>query len=81
LIDRENGGTAFILLVSKGLVRVALDGDQVMGEERLALGARIKDVVQGPDGAVYVLTDQDDGEILRLAPGDADAAAQMTGNR
>jgi hypothetical protein len=30
------------------------------------MGARIRDVVQGPDGAVYALTDEGNGEILRL---------------
>ena len=37
------------------------------GEERIPMGARIRDVVQGPDGAVYALTDEDDGKILRLS--------------
>jgi len=31
------------------------------------MGERIRDVVQGPDGAVYALTDQDSGKILRLS--------------
>jgi aldose sugar dehydrogenase len=31
------------------------------------MGTRIRDVVQGPDGAVYALTDEDDGKILRLS--------------
>ena len=43
-----------------------LDGDEVAGEERLSLGARIRDVRQGPDGAVYALTDEDNGRLLRL---------------
>ena len=47
---------------------MALDGQRVTGEERIALGARIRDVRQGPDGAVYALTDQSSGEILRLRP-------------
>lgn len=55
-------------LVSRGLVRLTLDGERVTGEERIDLGARIRAVRQGPDGAVYVLTDEDDGEILRLRP-------------
>lgn len=32
------------------------------------LGQRIRDVRQGPDGALYVLTDEDDGKLLRIAP-------------
>jgi glucose/arabinose dehydrogenase len=56
-------------LVSRGIVRLTLDGRKVTGEERIGLGSRIRDVDQGPDGAVYVLTDEDNGRILRLAPG------------
>jgi glucose/arabinose dehydrogenase len=55
-------------LVSQGLVRVSLDGTRMIGEERIALGARIRDVRQGPDGFVYALTDADSGRILRLRP-------------
>ena len=42
-------------------------------EERLieAAGLRIRDVTQGPDGALYVVTDEDNGEVLRIAPADA----------
>jgi glucose/arabinose dehydrogenase len=57
-------------LVSQGIVRVVLDGDRVTGEERIRLGARIRDVRQGPDGFVYALTDADNGRILRLRPAD-----------
>jgi glucose/arabinose dehydrogenase len=55
-------------LVSSGLVVVKLDGDRVVSEERVDLGARTRDVKVGPDGAVYVVTDRDDGRILRLTP-------------
>jgi aldose sugar dehydrogenase len=55
-------------LSAQALVRLTLDGQRVTGEERIPLGARIRDVRQGPDGAVYALTDQPDGEILRLTP-------------
>ncbi|GGW67934.1 PQQ-dependent sugar dehydrogenase [Alishewanella tabrizica] len=48
------------------LVRLELDGEKVTHEERIMIGQRIRDVRQGPDGAVYLLTDQADGEILRL---------------
>jgi glucose/arabinose dehydrogenase len=53
-------------LSSQGIVRLTLDGDKVTGEERIKLGKRIRNVVQGPDGAVYALTDQKKGKILRL---------------
>lgn len=59
-------------LASTALVRLELDGETVVREERLleALGLRIRDVAQGPDGALYVATDEADGQILRIAPGD-----------
>jgi aldose sugar dehydrogenase len=56
-------------LSSQGIVRLTLDGEKVVGEERISLKNRIRNVVQGPDGAVYVLTDNGSGEILRLSPG------------
>lgn len=57
-------------LVGKHLARLDLEGDRVVGEEQLLVeeGARIRDVAQGPDGAVYVLTDGDNARLLRLAP-------------
>jgi len=57
-------------LASQVLVRLELDGEKVVKEERLLreLGERIRDVRQGPDGALYLLTDASDGRILRLAP-------------
>jgi glucose/arabinose dehydrogenase len=53
-------------LSSQAIVRLTLDGETVAGEERIPMGARIRDVVQGPDGAVYALTDAPDGAILKL---------------
>jgi glucose/arabinose dehydrogenase len=57
-------------LKSTALVRLELDGDSVTHEERLLedLDLRIRDVAEGPDGAIYVITDEGDGEILRIAP-------------
>ncbi len=55
-------------LSSKALVRLTLEGRQVKAEERIPMQRRIRHVIQGPDGAVYLLTDQEDGEILRLIP-------------
>ncbi len=53
-------------LSSKAIVRLTLDGEKVTDEERIPMGTRVRDVVQGPDGAVYALTDEDNGEILKL---------------
>ena len=57
-------------LADGNLIRLSLDGDRIVGEERLLtdLGARIRDVRVGKDGNVYVLTDADDGRLLRLQP-------------
>ncbi len=56
-------------LVAEAVVRLTLDGTRVTAEERIPVGARVRDVRVGPDGAVYVLTDDSDGKLLRLAPG------------
>ena len=62
-------GNALIGSLTQGaLVRLAVDRSRVTGEEIISLGARIRDVAQGPDGAVYLLTDHDDGNVLRLRP-------------
>ncbi|HEU4382840.1 MAG TPA: PQQ-dependent sugar dehydrogenase [Anaeromyxobacteraceae bacterium] len=57
-------------LSSRALVRLAIEGDRVVGEERLLtdLGSRIREVVQGPDGALYLLTDASDGKLLKVTP-------------
>jgi glucose/arabinose dehydrogenase len=64
-------GSAFIGgLGGKRLVRLVLDGTRVTGEEHLLVdrGKRVRDVRQGPDGLLYVVTDEQNGELLRLAP-------------
>ena len=52
------------------LVRLKLDGDRVISEERLLKGVRgrIRDVRTGPDGFIYVLTDESHGVLARLEP-------------
>ena len=59
-------------LGSQALVRVEVKGDRVTGEERLLTELtpreRIRDVRQGPEGALYVLTDNDKGRVLKLVP-------------
>ena len=52
------------------LVRLILDGEKVLGEERLLQGqiGRVRDVRMGPDGFVYLLTDEAQGALLRLEP-------------
>lgn len=55
-------------LQSQGLVRLELEEERVTGEQRLALGARIRDVAESEDGALWVLTDEGNGRLLRLTP-------------
>ena len=55
-------------LSSKALVRVGVEGDRVTEDEKIDMGRRIRDVIEAPDGAVLLLTDGKDGELVRLTP-------------
>jgi glucose/arabinose dehydrogenase len=57
-------------LRGKRLIRLVLNGDRVVAEEDLLQeeNSRIRDVRQGPDGAIYVLTDEADGRLLKITP-------------
>jgi len=55
-------------LSSESLTRLKIEGGKVTEEERIAMGERIRDVEQGPDGSIYVATDDSDGSIWRLQP-------------
>ena len=62
-------GNAFVGgLSGQTLVRVEIDGETASEAERFAMGARIRDVAQGPDGALWVIEDGKDGRLIRLAP-------------
>ncbi len=64
-------GSLFIGSMQPGaLVRLTLEDGRVTGEERhlAELGDRIRDVQQGPDGLLYVVTDEEDGRVLRVVP-------------
>jgi aldose sugar dehydrogenase len=52
------------------LVRLTMKNDRVTGEEHLLAdrGQRVRDVRQGADGALYVVTDEENGELWRIAP-------------
>jgi len=56
-------------LKEKHIARLVLENDRVVGEERLLTdqGERIRDVAVGPDGAVWAITDETDGKLVRLA--------------
>lgn len=75
LMPQWKGDLFLGALAGKALIRLELQGDRIVHEERLlaARGQRIRDVRQGPEGALYVLVDADDGKLLRIAP------AQQTG--
>ena len=71
--DRYPGWKGSLLmgtLREQKLIRLALDGRRITGEERLLadLKQRIRDVRQGPDGLVYLVTDGTPGRVLRLLP-------------
>ena len=63
-------GSLFVgALAGKHLARLTFDGTRVVGEERLLTDrARIRDVRVGVGGALFILTDEDDGELLELVP-------------
>jgi glucose/arabinose dehydrogenase len=70
LIPEWRGNLFVGALAGQHLARLILRNGYVVGEERLLQGLRqrIRDVVQGPDGAIWVLTDGNDGKLIRLAP-------------
>jgi glucose/arabinose dehydrogenase len=58
-------------LKSQQVVRLELDGARVVHEERLLRGVikeRVRDLEQGPDGLIYLLTDEENGRLLRIEP-------------
>ncbi|WP_251977718.1 PQQ-dependent sugar dehydrogenase [Salinicola avicenniae] len=70
--ERFAGWQGNILIASLapgGLVRLTLDGERVSGEQRLltSLG-RVRDVAEGPSGALWLLTDATDGALIRVTP-------------
>ena len=64
-----NGNLLVAALKEKHIARLEIENDRVVGEERLLtdLGERVRDVAVGPDGAVWAITDEDDGKLVRLA--------------
>lgn len=55
-------------LTAKGIVCVEVNGEHAREVGRIDLGERIRDVEQAPDGSIYVLTDKDNGAVLKLTP-------------
>lgn len=55
-------------LRAQNLARLEIDGDRVIHQEKMDLGQRIREVRIGPDNNIYLLTDHENGKILRLSP-------------
>ncbi len=68
LFPAWRGNLLVAALSGQALVRMELNGRQVVSEERLSLDQRVRMVRQGPDGAIYLLTDEQQGQLLRLRP-------------
>jgi glucose/arabinose dehydrogenase len=65
-----NGSLFVGALRGQSLVRLVLDGERIVAEERLLVNqiGRIRDVRIGPDGLIYLLTDAPDGKLFRIEP-------------
>jgi glucose/arabinose dehydrogenase len=64
-------------LKSQDIRRIDLDADgRVLGQTALRIGQRVRDVRQGPDGLLYVLTDEADGSLIRLEPAEGRSAVE-----
>lgn len=62
-------GNAFIGgLASKSLLRISISMNSVEEAERFSMGKRIREVEQGPDGAIWLLEDKKGGRLLKLTP-------------
>ena len=62
-------------LVLRQIRRIDFEGGEIVGQTTLPFDDRIRDVHVGPDGELYVLTDEIDGRLLRIVPREADAPA------
>lgn len=68
LFPEWKGDALFGALSGESLLRADLDGDKARKADRWQMGKRIREVAQGPDGAVYLLEDGDGARLLRLDP-------------
>ena len=69
LFDGLAGNLLIAGLKSQAIVRVAIDGETATETARYDMGARIREIVEGPDGALWVLEDGEGGRLLELRPG------------
>jgi aldose sugar dehydrogenase len=70
LFEGWHGDLLVASLVERTIRRIVIDGGQVVSDQPLGLelDRRLRDVRVGPDGALYVLTDEKEGEVLRVRP-------------
>ena len=68
LFSKWNGNAFIGGLSSEALIRLTLKDNKVASEERLQINRRVRDVIQAPDGSIWLLTDYKDGQLLRLSP-------------
>jgi glucose/arabinose dehydrogenase len=57
-------------LSSQAIILITLDGDKFEDQQFLKMDARIRDVAQGPDGAIWAVTDGTDGKLIKLTKAD-----------
>lgn len=55
-------------LASQQVTRLVMEDGRVVAEEWLSIGHRVRDVREGPDGAIYLVTDEGNGKVLRIIP-------------
>ena len=69
-VGKTEAAKAIAAVLGRRLIRLELKGDRVIAEEPLLATRckRVRDVREGPDGALYVLTEEVNGELLRLTP-------------
>lgn len=69
LFPRWKGNLFVGTLAGRHLIRMTVSNDKILSEEQLLQNTmRFRDVEQGPDGAIYLLTDEEDGKILKMTP-------------
>ena len=68
LFPQWRGHALLTGLSSESLVDVQLDGDQAREVHRYPMSHRLRDIAQGPDGAIWILQDGNDGDLLKLTP-------------
>lgn len=63
-------GDLLIASLGRGaIVRLGLNGEQVTDEEIFPIGPRVRDLAQAPDGSIWIVTDESNGRVIRLTPG------------